>query len=240
MILVMQELHKPAEIITQQPTLPERVVHIYVQQPAPKGHGMINFLELLDWAISLLICFLLLRGYFQYMRVPMYHPLGEWIQKITSPLIQSTRRVLPIPNNLYGMDWTPIIIAFVIYWLWHGLAHRIEQQTFTGYLWSPIEWFSSLPNAALGLVYTMIAMITWMVLLNIVMSWVTPMPIGWLDQAVNPWLLPLKKLIPSFYGLDLSPLVLLILMQIALGILDHFMGLSPARGLHAILGHPPF
>ena len=43
-----------------------------------------------------------------------------------------------------------------------------------------------------------------------------------LDRIVNPMLMPIRRLIPSLGGLDLSPLVLLILLQVLEYVVSQF------------------
>jgi len=197
-------------------------------------------MELLDWGASAFVCMLILRVYFQYTHVSFYHPLGDWILKLTTPILQPLRKFIPHHWNWFGLDWTAIVIALAFYWLWHGLMFGIERGTFTGYFWSPIEWFASLPNALFGLIHALVSMVLWMILLHVIISWTSHLPIAWLEQAIRPWLLPLQRLLPTFQGLDFSPWVLIIVLKILLHVLEDMMPVSHPRGLHAILALSPF
>ena len=61
-----------------------------------------------------------------------------------------------------------------------------------------------------------------LVLVQAILSWVNPQaPIApTLDRLTQPLLMPIRRLVPSVGGVDLSPLVLLILAQVALALLD--------------------
>lgn len=198
-------------------------------------------LELLDWIASLVTCLLILQSYFHYFRIPMYHALGEWTLKITTPLTQPIRRLIKPQRNLYGVDWIPVVMAFLIYWLWHGLAYRSHFGTFTGYFNFPLPFFISLLNTGLALIYVLFSMMTWMVLLSIAVSWISPQNRGnWLDQAINPWINPIRKKIPPFYGLDFSSVVFLIFLRMSISVVAHVMPFPYFLGLHALISRSPF
>jgi YggT family protein len=65
-------------------------------------------------------------------------------------------------------------------------------------------------------------LIVWLTLIHAILSWINPlapiMPV--LRTLTAPLLEPIKRIMPNLGGLDLSPLVLLVLAQIALMILN--------------------
>ena len=71
-------------------------------------------------------------------------------------------------------------------------------------------------HALLGLVRLVLSGMTGLLIVYAVMSWVrsdSPM-VGLIDRVVAPWLRPLRRLLPLVGGVDLSPLVLLVLLQV--------------------------
>jgi YggT family protein len=65
-------------------------------------------------------------------------------------------------------------------------------------------------------------LIVWLTLIQAVLSWVNPMatvmPV--LRTLTAPLLEPIRRIMPKLGGLDLSPLVLLVLAQIAIMVLN--------------------
>ena len=67
--------------------------------------------------------------------------------------------------------------------------------------------------------------IVWVTLIQAVLSWVNPlspiMPV--LYTLTAPLLDPIRRMLPRMGGLDLSPLVLLVIAQIAMMVLNHLV-----------------
>ena len=73
-------------------------------------------------------------------------------------------------------------------------------------------------HGALGLLKTALQMLMWVVILGAVLSWVNPhSPLsGPLNAFRRPFLAPFRKILPPVSGVDLSPLLLLLALQIVL------------------------
>jgi YggT family protein len=77
-------------------------------------------------------------------------------------------------------------------------------------------------TAAFGLAQLAISGASALVIVVAVLSWVqTQSPLAdLLGRLVAPWLAPIRRIVPLVGGVDLSPLVLLVLLQIAGIVLD--------------------
>ena len=68
---------------------------------------------------------------------------------------------------------------------------------------------------ALNLVFTILS---WTIIISILMTWVVPNPMhpvrSFLDSIVQPMLAPIRRFMPRMGMLDLSPMVLLIALQL--------------------------
>ena len=60
-----------------------------------------------------------IRVIFSWIRVDMYHPVAQWIYRLTEPLLDPIRRVLP--TNQIGLDFSPIILLLALTFLQHLL-----------------------------------------------------------------------------------------------------------------------
>ncbi len=86
-------------------------------------------------------------------------------------------------------------------------------------------WFKSgllisawLVSGMFGLALTALTMMLWLTVACAIMSWIrVDSPIAdALDAIAAPWLKPIRRRLPMVGGFDLSPLVLLVLLQIGM------------------------
>lgn len=163
----------------------------------------------------------LLRLYMQYQRIPMSarsgNPLGRFVFALTDWLVLPLRRVVPA---LGRWDLASLVAAyvlelgqFVLLWLLAGAGEGL---------------FAVPILAAFGLVRLAISGMTGLVIVYAVLSWVpnhSPMS-DVIERLCAPPLTPIRRLLPLVGGIDLSPLVLLVLLQIASIVLGHLQGLT--------------
>jgi YggT family protein len=161
----------------------------------------------------------LLRLYMQYQRIPMSarsgNPLGRFVFALTDWLVLPLRRVVPA---LGRWDTASLVAAylleltqFLLLWLLAGADGGL---------------FAVPILAAFGLLRLAISGLTGMVIVFAVLSWVpsqSPMT-DVIERLVAPALMPIRRVLPLVGGIDLSPLVLLVLLQIASILLGHLQG----------------
>jgi len=87
----------------------------------------------------------------------------------------------------------------------------------------------------LQLVITVISMFVWAVLINVILSWLVAfgvvntsnqfvsMVLNMLYRITEPALAPIRRVLPDLGGLDLSPVVLILLLYFVQGVLSRFM-----------------
>jgi YggT family protein len=165
---------------------------------------------LLEVSAGLVTGVCLLRLYMQYQRIPMSarsgNPMGKFIFALTDWLVLPLRKVVPSPGR---WDMSSLLAAFLvqlaqffILWLLTGMAAGL---------------LSVLVLAAFGLVRMAISGLTGLVIVYAVLSWVQTqsMVADLLERLVMPVLIPIRRVLPLVGGIDLSPLLLLVLLQIA-------------------------
>ena len=164
----------------------------------------INFL--LDFAFNALLMLLVLRVWLQIVRADFYNPLSQFIVKVTNPLVIPLRRVIP---GFGGVDVSTLLLAFVVAVLKFVLIPLLNG--------GDLNILSAL---YLGLIYLIkqSGMLLFMLLLvTAIMSWVVQ---GYnptqaiLHQLTEPFLKPIKRIVPSFGGLDLSVLIAFLLLNV--------------------------
>jgi YggT family protein len=173
-------------------------------------------LFLLDTACDFFSLALLVRFAMQWARTPFRNPLGQFIVAVTDWMVRPVRRLIP---GLFGLDMASLFLA----WLWQ-VAYQGIALGFSGVLVavSPAPIFVVAVLALLELVKIGLYLIMGAVLISAVFSWVNPhAPLaGTFNAVTQPWLRPFRRFIPPVGGVDLSPLALLLVLQVALFVLD--------------------
>lgn len=170
-------------------------------------HQIFSFL--LQIAAGLLVGLCLLRLYMQFHRVPMSaragNPIGPLIFALTDWVVLPLRRVVP---PLGRWDSASMVAALLI-----ELAQFALQWLMGGAQGSPGV---ILILAVLGVLRLALSGLSMLVIVYAVLSWVqahSPM-MGLLARLVSPLLQPIRRVVPLVGGVDLSPLVLLVLLQV--------------------------
>ncbi|APW42179.1 YggT family protein [Rhodoferax saidenbachensis] len=164
---------------------------------------------LLEVAAGLIAGMCLLRLYMQYQRIPMSaragNPMGNFIFALTDWLVLPLRKVLPAMGrwdtaSLVGAFLVQLV-RFALLWAMNGFAGGA---------------LSLLVYAVFGLVYLCLYGLTGMVIVYAVLSWVQTQSAvsDLMERLVMPVLIPIRRVLPLVGGVDLSPLVLLVLLQI--------------------------
>ena len=179
---------------------------------------------LLDILIGALAGACLLRGYMQRQRISFRNPVGHFIFALTDWLVLPLRRLLPSTG---GWDWASLLGAYLL---------MLAEQLILWGLAPGAVGIALLPVLALfGLLRLVISGLTVIVIVNAVLSWFPASQSSMTDvinQLCQPLLAPFRRVIPLVGGIDLSPLALLVLLQIATIVLGNVQG-QVLRGLIA-------
>lgn len=166
---------------------------------------------LVDVVGSFFVFILLARFHFQWLRVPFRNPIGEFMIAATNWIVLPARRVIP---PLAGLDLATLIAV----WLLQALALTLLV-AMAGGAGSTLVFVAS----AFDLVRYSLYILVFAVVVQAVLSWVNPhSPVMYLfDAMTRTFLRPIRRVVPLLGSVDLSPLVLLVLLQIALIALAH-------------------
>ena len=176
---------------------------------------------LLEVAAGVLSGACLLRLYMQFQRIPMSarsgNPLGRFVFALTDWLVLPLRRVLPALGRL---DTASLVAAYVLE-LTQFLLLWLLAGADGGLFAVPIL-------AAFGLLRLAISGMTGLVIVYAVLSWVPSQSVmsDVIERLCAPLLLPIRRVLPLVGGIDLSPLVLLVLLQIASIMLGYLQGMA--------------
>lgn len=171
---------------------------------------------LLEVVFGILSGVCLLRLYMQYQRIPMSarsgNPLGRFVFALTDWIVLPLRRVLP---SMGALDTASLVAAFLLQLTQFGLLWLLAGAT-GGLFAVPIL-------AAFGLMRMAISGLTGAIIVYAVLSWVSSQSVmaDIIERLVAPLLMPIRRVLPLVGGIDLSPLVLLVILQIAAIVLGH-------------------
>ncbi len=172
---------------------------------------------LVDAVTSFLVLLLLARFWFQWARVPFHNPVGEFLLATTNWIVLRARRVVP---GLAGLDLSTLLLA----WLVQVLG-----------LWAQLAIAGAEPGvaalaavAAVDLLRFTVYILVFAVIVQAVFSWLNPgAPMAWIfDALTRPFLRPLRRYIPPVGRVDLTPLILLVALQVLLIPIAHLRVLA--------------
>ena len=171
---------------------------------------------LIDTVAGLLVFLLLARFHFQWLRVSFRNPVGTFVIAFTNWIVMPLRRVLP---SLAGLDTASLVAAWLLQGvaLWLGLA-------LIGRDPASADGFAVLAGvAAIDLVRYSLYFLIFGLIVQAVLSWVNPYsPVQpMFDALTRPFLRPIRRILPPVANIDLSPLVLIVLLQVVMIVLAY-------------------
>ncbi len=176
---------------------------------------MINnaVLFLLEAVLGLLSFAFLLRFYFQLTRASFNHPFAQLIVTVTNFAVKPLRRIIP---SLGKIDVSTLLLAYLTQWCLNLLTLLLKG--FPLFVAGNSVWLVTLGVALLGVVEISISIFMYAVLIQAVLSWVSPhTPVApFLNSLTYPVLKPFRRYVPPAGNFDLSPLVFIILAQLLL------------------------
>jgi len=176
--------------------------------------NILNFV--IDIVFLLFGIALILRAWAYAIRLHPFNPYSQAVVRATDWMVQPLRKAVRPSGKV---DWPSLLACWITAFV-YLLATWI---VLTGQL-PPVQ---SLLPALLSSLLTMLRwvfnLILWLTLIQAVLSWVNPlapvMPV--LHMLTAPLLDPIRRALPTLGGIDFSPLVLLVLAQIAMMVLQH-------------------
>jgi YggT family protein len=152
---------------------------------------------------------LLLRVLLQWTRADFYNPFSQLVWKLTQPIVRWLQPVIPRWRNF---DAATLFFALVVSFVYiEALIGILE----TGHHYSGAE---VLKYSVLKLIALTLNLYTFSMIVQAVLSWVGPgisNPAGSVLWSINePLLRPVRRVVPPTAGLDLSPLIMVLLLQL--------------------------
>ena len=162
---------------------------------------------LINTLFGLYILAVLLRFLLALVRADFYNPISQFLVKATNPVLLPLRRVIPSAGKV---DSSAIVLMLALQMSALALIALLR-----GSQLSVAALFILSLAELLGL---LLNVFLFAILIQVIMSWINPgaynPAVSLLYSLTEPVLRPFRRLIPPLSGLDLSPLVALIAIQL--------------------------
>ena len=172
---------------------------------APYAGNALTFL--VQVAFGLYIFILLLRVLLQVFRADYYNPLSQFVVRLTEPVLAPLRRILPRVGRIEG-GAIIVMLGIQMAELWLVFGVRGAELSIVG-----LAVFS-----AAELLDLCTTVFFWAILIRVILSWVNP---GMRHPAsdivyslTEPVLEPARRALPAMGGFDLSPILILVGLQL--------------------------
>ena len=179
---------------------------------------------LIETLFGLYILIAMLRLLLQWARADFYNPLSQFIVKATQPVLAPMHRAIP---SIGSIDLACVILLIAL--------QCAELWLVTGLLGGRAPVLAVLAFSIAELIQLVIYIFLFSILIQVIMSWINPggyNPLLSILYSLNePLLAPARRLVPPIGGLDLSPIAVMVVLQLASILL-----VAPLRQLAHTLG----
>lgn len=157
---------------------------------------------------SLYLLIVLLRFILQLVRADFYNPVSQFIVRATHPLVKPLRKIIP---SVAGLDLASLVLAIVVQLVLMALTLMLM-----GYgLGDPLQL---LVWSIVGVTALFLKVFFFALIISVILSWVAQgshNPTAMLiNQICEPLLSPIRRILPSMGGLDLSPIVAFLILNL--------------------------
>jgi len=158
---------------------------------------------------SLYLLIVLLRFILQLVRADFYNPLSQFAVKATKPLLNPLRKVIP---GFGGLDLASLVLALLVQLLLMILTLLLMGIGIGALLPQLLVW------SVIGVSALFVKIFFFALIASVILSWVAPHSHNPGAQLVNqlcePLLMPIRRILPSLGGLDISPIFAFIALNL--------------------------
>lgn len=164
---------------------------------------------LVQTAFSAYLFAVLLRLLLQLARADFYNPISQFVVRITNPLVIPLRRLIPAIGRI---DTATIVLAITI-----QCVAIVAVLALLGY--GPGNPLRLVVWGIVGIVALLVNVYFFAILALIIFSWIAPgshhPALALLYQLTEPVMAPLRRVLPPMGGLDLSPILAFVAINVA-------------------------
>lgn len=163
---------------------------------------------------DLVVLVLLLRFWLPWFRADFRNPVAQAILRVTSPLVVPVRRLVP---SIGKLDTATVIVMFAIRYLTNWLLLLLIGLSVH---MPSIGWTTIVLSIAAASLFDLamlsVSLFLIVIFVSIVLSWFAPTTYNpataFVRTISEPLLRPFRRLIPPLGGIDISPVVPMILL----------------------------
>jgi YggT family protein len=157
---------------------------------------------------SLALLMFILRFLLQLVRADFYNPISQFIVRFSNPLLIPLRRVIP---GFGGMDIASLVLAYSTQLVLMALILIIAGQ-------QGLPWMNLFVWAGVGVLSLLVNIYFWGMIIMVIASWIAPNSYNpaliLVNQILEPLVRPVRQRMPDLGGIDLSPLVVFLIIQV--------------------------
>ncbi|MCL7945641.1 YggT family protein [Marinobacter sp. ATCH36] len=180
-------------------------------------------------ASTFYLTIVLLRFLLQLARADFYNPITQFAVKATNPLLRPLRRFIP---GWGGIDGAALVLAVII----QAITFFLILFALNGGI-PAINPLTLLSWSILNVLDLIVKIYFWSVIAVVVVSWIAPQSnhpaIQLVAQITEPVMRPVRSVMPSLGGLDLSPIIVFLILNVISVVIDH---MKIAAGMGSIVG----
>ena len=163
---------------------------------------------LVTTVFDLYILVVMLRFLFQWVRADFYNPVSQFVVQLTNPPLRFLRRFVP---GLGGVDLAALVLMLALKFLERWVVLGIQ-----GVGAGPV---AALILAVTDLIDLAISVFMVSVLVQVLLSWLAPNTynpaVGLIRDLNAPLNRVARRILPPVSGWDLSPVLILLVLQLA-------------------------
>jgi len=166
----------------------------------------------LDALFNLFILAVLVRFWMQVVRAPMRNPIAHFTIALTDFAVKPLRRVIP---GMFKLDMASLLVAWAAEFILQALLLLVLGAPLAD---NPGVLSMVLFLALVKLVRLSIYVFMGAIIIQAVLSWVASYhPVApFFDALSRPFLKPIQRTVPPIGGVDISPVLALIVLQLIL------------------------
>ena len=165
----------------------------------------------LEAIFGLFVLAALVRFWMQAFRAPARNPIAQFSMALTDFAVKPLRRVIP---GMMKLDWASLVVALLLEFVLQVLEYALLVQAMpTGGALSALLFLAFVKLVRLSIYIFIVVIIA-----QAVMSWVSPYhpAAPFFNALSSPLLKPVQRVIPPIGGVDISPVFVLIVLQLLL------------------------
>ena len=156
---------------------------------------------------SLYLLVVLLRFILQLLRANFYNPICQFIVKATQTLLKPMRRVIP---SIFGLDMSSLVLAILVQMVVFAIVLTLS--------YIPFNILGLLLWSIIGVTALFLKVFFFAMIISVILSWVAPGSTSpgaeLVNQITEPALAPFRRFLPNLGGLDISPILAFMVIQL--------------------------